>query len=203
MRSIEEAVPAEAPSASLYKISLPPGRDVRGEGPVGDARGLRRSQSSPAQSRARRAPRPPYSVQGRAFFRTPYRGRRTRSASPENHWTNEIFCRQRQKINVLWSGARSPNAKTLNARTAASRRFIDKLSPWRGSSRSSEGPPSRRRERAPIGRSAGLCCARASRPNSRRGFRRNSLFSPRKDFRPNGCSMRSALSPPSVRSTSS
>src|SRR5271156_6724797 len=57
MRSIEEAVPAEALSASLYKISLPPGRDVRGEGLVGDARGLRRSQSSPVQSGARRAPR--------------------------------------------------------------------------------------------------------------------------------------------------
>jgi hypothetical protein len=40
MRSIEETVPAEELSASLYKISLPPGRDVRGEGLVGDAGGF-------------------------------------------------------------------------------------------------------------------------------------------------------------------
>src|SRR5579863_4196443 len=154
MRSIEEAVPAEALSASLYKISLRRGETFA----EGSRRRCARASavtSSPAQSPARRAPRPPYSVQGRAFFRTPFRGARTRTASPENHWTNEIFCRQRQEINVLWSGAHSPNAKTLNARTAASRRFIDKLSPWRGSSRSSEGLPSRRPERALIGRSAG------------------------------------------------
>ena len=111
------------------------GFSIQDFAPAGARRARRRScrrcadsavTSSPAQSRARRAPRPPYSVQGRAFFRTPYRGRRARSASPENHWTNGIFCRQRQKINVLWSGARSPNVRTLNARTAASRRFIDK-----------------------------------------------------------------------------
>ena len=44
--------------------------------------------------------------------------------------------------------------------------------------------PAGGRERAAFGRSAGLCCAPTSRPTSRRGFPRNSLFSPRKDFPP-------------------
>jgi 6-phosphogluconate dehydrogenase (decarboxylating) len=69
MRSIEEAVPAEALSASLYKISLRRGETFA--------------------EKVLSAMREDFSGH---IFRTPHRGARTCSASPENHWTNEIFC---------------------------------------------------------------------------------------------------------------
>ena len=162
--------------------------------------------SSPAQSRARRAPRPPYSVQGRAFFRTPYRGARTRSASPENHWTNEIFCRQRQKTNVLWSGARSPNAKTVlpnarNSSVASVHRQAIAMAGIVQEFRRTAEPAPRTSAHRPFGRP---CCAPQRAGRTRGAASAGTRFSRRaKDFRPNGCSMRSALSPPSVRSTSS
>src|SRR5271170_6420411 len=98
MRSIGEAVPAEVLSASLYKISLPPGRDVRGEGHVGDARGLRRSRR--ARLRSGRAALPARHIPSRdeRSSEPPIVGRE-RERIAGKPLTNEIFCRQRQKIN--------------------------------------------------------------------------------------------------------